>query len=229
MDASISYVPPIAQAREGFRLANKQIVQVLFAMLAAPLLVFALGLAPLACISIIGGLFLTTFLVGFRLPAGDFLSAPVDLRTLAVCLGAGGVLCVIAGEGHFLYAQFDWHVRDAVLADLVRAGFPAFYVVEGVDYFLRAPLGMYLLPALVGRVAGLPAAHFALLAQNASIVGALLYLSVAFTSANKLQFLAVLLLTGPLDCIPVAFFNYKKTGAPALSTAPGRSGPGCRA
>jgi len=54
----------------------------------------------------------------------------------------------------FLFRALDWRVRDAVLADLTRSSFPIGYNIDGVDYILRAPLGMYMFPAAVGHVFG---------------------------------------------------------------------------
>ena len=63
-----------------------------------------------------------------------------------------------------------------VLSDLVRAPFPATYDVGGETFILRAPLGMYMLPAFIGRLTSLGAAHAALLAQNTLLFGLILYM-----------------------------------------------------
>jgi hypothetical protein len=77
---------------------------------------------------------------------------------------------------HFFYPPLDWRIRDAVLADLSHAALPIQYDVAGTPYTLRAPLGMYMLPALFGRFFGLFAAHAALWAQNGILLGSILYL-----------------------------------------------------
>ena len=96
---------------------------------------------------------------------GAFAETPADLRRLALCLAFGFLLCIIGGEGHFFYTERDWLMRDAVLGDLVRSGASALYRDGAVDYMMRAPLGIYLLPSAVGRIAGLDAAHVAFLSR----------------------------------------------------------------
>ena len=76
---------------------------------------------------------------------------------------------------HFVFAPSDWRIRDAVLADISRSGFPLLYDYNGVEYLLRAPLGMYMLPGLVGKAFGLAAAHAALWAQNSLFLGSIFY------------------------------------------------------
>jgi hypothetical protein len=109
---------------------------------------------------------------------------PVRWRTLAICLAVACVLLVLGGEGRLLYANEDWQVRDAVLADMARNPWPFAYPGDGGGQMLRAPLGMYLLPALVGQ-GGQVAADLALLACNTLMLGLLLALaSTLFPSAR---------------------------------------------
>lgn len=90
------------------------------------------------------------------------------------CLGVAAVLCVLGGQGHLLYANDDWKVRDAVLADLSRGTWPLTYGEGGHALVLRAPIGLYCLPSLVGRCFGLVAAHLTLLAEGMLLLGAVL-------------------------------------------------------
>ena len=73
-------------------------------------------------------------------------------------MATGFGLCLLGGQGHLLYAAEDWLIRDAVVADLSASALPA-YAWNGATWVLRAPLGMYLLPGALGRLAGLGAAH----------------------------------------------------------------------
>ena len=98
-----------------------------------------------------------------------FLAEAIDFRFWAGCLLASLLILVVGGEGHFLHATNDWLIRDAILADVALRGLPAIYNYEGVDYLLRAPLGMYMLPGLAGRFLGLFPAHLFMLAQNATL------------------------------------------------------------
>ncbi len=63
-----------------------------------------------------------------------------------------------------VYANPDWHVRDAVLRDLVVRPWPVTYVVDGASLLMRAPIGYFLPAALVGMPFGLRVAELALLA-----------------------------------------------------------------
>jgi hypothetical protein len=128
------------------------------------------------------------------LPTGlstGFLAARIELRTFALCWVAALALCVLGGEGHFVFTNYDWLNRDAVLADLVRHHLPVRYEYQGTEFVLRAPLGMYLVPAAVGKLLGLPAAHLALLAQNTTILAFVLALLGAMAPQRRAVFLAV--------------------------------------
>ncbi|MHB8285415.1 MAG: hypothetical protein ACYDD1_12145 [Caulobacteraceae bacterium] len=101
------------------------------------------------------------------------------------------LLCLLGGEGRIFYANTDWQIRDAVLADLVRRPWPVSYVLAGGgELVLRAPLGMFMLPSLVGRMLGWRAAAPALLAQNTVLLAAILTL---FMSGSKRWFERILI------------------------------------
>ena len=71
-------------------------------------------------------------------------------RVLVVAFGISLLLLALGGEGRFFYANVDWQVRDAVLHDLATNPWPFGYDIDGTAYFLRAPLGTYLMPAMFG-------------------------------------------------------------------------------
>src|SRR4029079_442931 len=73
---------------------------------------------------------------------------PVRYRVFAGAFVIAVVLFMLGGEGRFFYANTDWQIRDAVLRDLATNPWPFAYKLNGTAYFLRAPVGMYLLPAL---------------------------------------------------------------------------------
>jgi hypothetical protein len=100
---------------------------------------------------------------------------PVSGTQLAVAAAVGCAWTAFGGTGHLVFANADWHLRDAVLHDLVAGPWPVGYgVLEGRESMLRAPIGYYLPAALFGKWAGLPAAHVALAAWTAA--GAVLFL-----------------------------------------------------
>jgi hypothetical protein len=104
--------------------------------------------------------------------AAKFPITPLQL-TVAVAAGCGWT--VFGGTGHFLYANFDWHLRDAVLHDLVASPWPVGYgLLDGKESLLRAPVAFYLPAAIIGKWAGLLAAHYAMAVWTA--IGASLFL-----------------------------------------------------
>ncbi len=92
---------------------------------------------------------------------------------VAALVGCGWT--VLGGTDHLVYANADWHIRDAVLHDLVVSSWPVGYgPLDGQQSLLRTPLAYYLPAALVGKWAGLPVGHLAMAVWTA--VGATLFL-----------------------------------------------------
>ncbi|TDX67385.1 hypothetical protein EDE12_101930 [Methylosinus sp. sav-2] len=163
----------------------------------------AFGFRAIAATPILAGCALAAFLLfSFRPKQNGLLAAPIDTKTLTACLALAVALLLLGGETHLFYANLDWLVRDAVLSDLTRQGFPLFYRYEGQDYLLRAPLGMYLIPATIGHYAGLVGAHIAMLAQNALLLGLCLYFIAKLAGARAAPFLALFILFSGLDILP---------------------------
>jgi hypothetical protein len=130
----------------------------------------------------------------------------IDLRILALCLVIATVGCVIGGQGRIFYAADDWIIRDAVLADLVANPWPPSYSLDNQSVVLRAPLGMYLLPALVGKLAGVAAAHTALVIQNI-LVFTLILFELSRTQARptgRIVLILLFLVFSGLDVVPWA-------------------------
>lgn len=181
--------------------SNFHILLAAVLLVAAPLAVFAQGLELVPRLLVFAGAGLAVF-VALRTPHGPALAAPVDWRILGACAAAGFGLCLLGGEGHVFYSPIDWFARDAVLADLVSNEFPVFYRYNNADYMMRAPLGMYVVPALAGHALGLAGAHYALLVQNALLVAALLYLVMIAAGEKSFRLPAMLVFFGSIDCIP---------------------------
>ncbi|NOW47160.1 hypothetical protein FHW96_003338 [Novosphingobium sp. SG751A] len=91
----------------------------------------------------------------------------IGWRDLAVCAAVAMAVLLLGGEGRLTYANTDWQVRLAVLRDLTLNPWPFAYEVAGGPMVLRAPLGMYLGPALTGNA---HAAEWALWAQNSLLL-----------------------------------------------------------
>lgn len=147
-----------------------------------------------------------------RGPVGELLAREVEWRWLLTCLLVGLLLDMLGGEGHFFFAKDDWLYRDAVLSDIVDRWLPVFYTDASGVFMLRAPLGMYLLPAAVGYFLGLSAAHVALLVQNSIILGFFFYMATLVWPRRRLVFVLLFVLFSGLDVIPVLL----KTGGRSL-------------
>ncbi|MFO1134361.1 MAG: hypothetical protein U1E30_04020 [Rhodoblastus sp.] len=162
---------------KGAPLSNGGALAIVLALFGAPTALFALTMRAPYAISLGAGALACIVIAarGLATGQGAFLGAPLDARRLLACFALAALLLLLGGETHLFRPTTDWYLRDAVLADLVKGGFPVVYRINGADYMLRAPLGMYVLPALIGQIAGLRGAHVALLAQNAVLLGAILY------------------------------------------------------
>lgn len=100
---------------------------------------------------------------------------PVSRVQLLVAIGVGCVWTFYGGTAHWVFANPDWHVRDAVLHDLVEFKWPVGYGLPADPVtLLRAPLAYYLPAALTGKLLGLQAAHIGMAAWTA--LGAVLFL-----------------------------------------------------
>lgn len=165
--------------------------------------VFAAGLAPVSALVTTLGCF-GALALSWRAPTGaggDFIDGGVRWGLLAACVASVLALGILSGVAHFFYINADWLIRDAVLADLSRHSMPLIYAHEGGDLLLRAPLGMYLLPALAGRLGGLQAAHLALLAQNALLLGATVYVVASLSPRKPYLAIALFLAFSGLDVV----------------------------
>jgi hypothetical protein len=178
-------------------------------------LVFAFSLQWAPALAIAFGAALSALLVWRRASPeqAPFLDAPIDARLLAFCLALATAILLLGGETHLVYPNLDWMIRDAALGDLTRRDAPIYYSYHGVQYFLRAPLGMYLLPAAAGKIIGAHGAHVALLAQNALLCGTVFYIVGSMSGGWRLVLL-VAVFSG-LDILP-AFYDMllRSPGAP---------------
>jgi hypothetical protein len=202
--AAIAFAPTAALTRDGL-LARRVPAAVLFgigiAWLAYDLLLLCrfLGLTSPwihgGWAAITAGLFWL-----LTLPRRRDLHAGPTVATLLACLAIATLLMLLGGEGRFFYANVDWQVRDAVLHDMARHPWPFVYASGDL---LRAPIGMYLVPALAGKAWGQPGADLALLAQNSLLLGLLLAIgSTLFDSTRRaLIALAVFLAFSGLDIL----------------------------
>jgi len=178
-----------------FALSNRAVVIFVTILLLAPSALFAGALRPIPAAVVFMGCAGALILI-LRDPSRASpspLDAALDIRRLALFVGLAGFLLVLGGAGHLLYPPLDWRQRDAVLADLSAGALPIVYDVDDAQLALRAPLGMYMLPAAFGRALGLGAAHVALWAQNSLFLGAIFYLLATLGRGPRHVFVMALL------------------------------------
>ena len=200
-------VPPMRagtdRSRSAIRLRNGHVVIAASTLILLPNILFAAHLQPLAAaILFAGGLGSLGFIASRSVPLpGSILAEALSLPRLLVSVALALGLFVLGGEGHLMFANWDWLWRDAVLSDLVRAPFPPTYDVGGETFLLRAPLGMYMLPAFIGRLSSLGWAHAALLAQNTLFLGLILYMLATVAGRRAILVVVVFLSFSGLDVV----------------------------
>jgi hypothetical protein len=114
----------------------------------------------------------------------------ISWKSIFVCAILACALLIAGGEGRLLYANYDWQIRDTVLADLIRNNWPYQYQYEGEDYILRAPLGMYLLPAALSKLGMGQYQDFILLACNTCFLTLLLSIGQGLFATAKARWIA---------------------------------------
>jgi hypothetical protein len=168
-----------------------------------------------------GGAVMATALVWLAARSSAALPAGIPAARLLWCLAIAVALLILGGEGRLLYLNHDWQVRDAVLGDMVRNDWPFAYTARGTAELLRAPLGMYLWPALAGKAGGDIAADILLLVQNAVLLGVVLALGSTLFPARAQRWLAAaaIILFSGMDLAGAYLFPWLDlTPSPAASS-----------
>lgn len=102
-------------------------------------------------------------------------NAGYSRQAVLLILATSLAWAAFGGGSHFVYANTDWVVRDAVLGDLVFAKWPVNYVTtEGANLILRSAIGYFLPPALFGKVFGV--AHLDLAIYLWTAAGVMIFL-----------------------------------------------------
>ena len=202
-------------ASRSHALTNRACLVGISVLLFLPSALFAPSLRPLPALFVLAGCAGGLAIVATQSTAIGILRAPLQVRRWAAYCGVAFALLVLGGEGHLFFANSDWLTRDAVLADLVRTGALASYRFADADTLLRAPLGLYMLPALIGQTFGLGVAHGALLAQNTLFLGTILYLFANL--ANGWRMVAILGLFAGVSIIGAVM---RTAWSPASSATP---------
>lgn len=120
----------------------------------------------------------------------------IPARRAAICLGIALILLLLGGEGGLFYPNPDWQVRNAVLQDMTVYPWPFAYDVGGGEAVMRAPIGMYLLPALLAKAFGGAHAGLFLLLQNSLFLGSLLTLGSSLFEDRRSRLIAATVAIG---------------------------------
>lgn len=196
-----------ARSRRGLTIAPIRLIVLLVAWLGIDTLLLwrFLGIVPVWTYPA-GAVVLALIL--HAMARGPTITWPtIPARRLAICVAVAALLFVLGGEGRLFYANVDWQVRDAVLHDMIVHPWPFAYDERGVAEILRAPLGMYLLPALAGKTTGQTGADLVLLGQNAVLLGTLLALGGTLFDTARRRRIALATVVGfsGLDILPQLF------------------------
>jgi hypothetical protein len=177
---------------------------VLLALFAADnlLLLAFLGLSPLLTVLAV---LIVCPLIAMMAAKAIKTGIVVPWRGIAIATVVALALFLLGGQGRFFYANADWQVRDALLADMARYQWPFAYDLEGESAILRAPLGLYLLPSLAGK-----GAEYAMLASNTLRLTLLFALCWPLFTNNRARAigLGVFLLFSGLDVVGTAIFEH---------------------
>ena len=151
-----------------------------------------------------------------------FASAAVPRRDGRALVGALMLIVFAAawtslgGAGHLFYANaIDWVPRYAVLRDLVVNDWPPRYLDQaGHELILRAPLGYYLVPAVLAKFSGIAWADRFLLLWTWLGVALFFLANFGGTPGRRLLVLILFAIASGLDIVGV----FWKGGLPWLGS-----------
>jgi hypothetical protein len=171
------------------------------------LLLQFLGLSPILAVILIACLCPVVALLAEKSVATK-LRVPWPALAIAALIAVS--LFALGGQGRFFYANPDWQIRDAILADMARYPWPYVYNIPGEAAILRAPIGLYLLPALAGGGVH----EVAMLLSNSLRMTLLLALCWPLFNRNRDRAiaLAVFLLFSGLDILGTMVFSQLGAG-----------------
>ena len=161
--------------------------------LAVPNLIFLFGWFRLPVALLLCGAMLF-FL--YKLPGAAAINWRHEHSATAVALilTIGSAWAVFGGGSHFMYANPDWVVRDAVLGDLINQKWPVHYLSpDGLQLVLRSAIGYFLPLAIFGSIFGVANLDLAIFAWTATGVCLFLFLLPLPRQGGWPLFLALLL------------------------------------
>lgn len=142
--------------------------------LALPNLLFLLGWFRIGPALLLLAVAVYLLAAALRVLARPASSAYAPTAFLVILL-TSALWSVFGGGSHFMYANPDWEIRDAVLGDLIHTNWPVYYFsAAGEPLILRSAIGFFLPMAVFGKWFGL--AHLDLAVYFWTVAGVLLFL-----------------------------------------------------
>lgn len=184
--ASVTSAPPAAVARAAPTIGARTLATALLALFALDNLLLPAFLGAPVSLMLVAAVPVAAAIAWLLTRAGG-LDFRVPVSRLAVAFAIALAILLLGGEGRLFYANPDWQVRDAVLADMASNPWPYAYDLHGWTAILRAPLGLYLLPSLAGS--GLT--DSALLLSNALRLALLLALAGQLFGGSRARLVAL--------------------------------------
>lgn len=93
-------------------------------------------------------------------PTGSASTGVLPVWQIGLAAAVALIWTWLGGTGHFMFANSDWHTRDAVLHDLVVSPWPVGYgSMSGHETLLRTTVAYFLPAALAGKAFGLGVAQ----------------------------------------------------------------------
>ncbi len=195
--------------------------------LALPVLVFFYGWLKLYIALPLSIFLVLSLIFAFKDKKAYSELVEIPIGFLALMLVISIFWVYMSGIGGFVWQRPDWQARNAVLHDLINYSWPVVYETGGgLSYYLC----YWMIPALVGKLAGWNAANIALFAW--SVIGVLLveFLLLAHffdksgaTTARMIIVLAVFVLWGGLNVVGQLLVFLKGKGTMDLNSIYGWS------
>ena len=157
---------------------------------------------------------------------------PHPRNALVLLALTGAAWAAMSGGSHFVYANPDWLVRDAILADLTHFDWPPSYDFrDGTHYILRTALGFFLPIAAAGKLMGtewlgqlvfvwtaLGTVLFLLLLPLPTRIGIRLFLALVVVVAfSGMDILGTIILQGQLPVFPLCLEWWADFTYPSLT------------
>ena len=133
----------------------------------------------------------------------------IPLRYIALTLGIAIALAALSGAGGFVWQKPDWTKHNVMLNDLMRFDWPVYYGKGSfvVDTTLVYYIAYYLPAALVGKVWGWYAAHWALFIYTTMGIWIFAQLVFAFLQKKQVALFTTFFMMSGLDLFGCALFG----------------------